>query len=144
MKKILFLLMLLFLLVPCMASAQFFDVGVNAELGYLTEWECYSLNMDIALYINPSGIIRGVVYGGIEVLIDISDIAFAFAPYQDTYKIGAAFHVNVFYVKGEWYCTHPVWSNWDQFYERAYGENCGKLSVGWQVNMPYTVSRRGR
>ena len=144
MKKLLLILLFLFFLLPCVAFSQPLDMGINCELGYLTEWKCYCLNMDIALYINPSGIIRGTLYGGMEVLMDITDAGFMFAPYRDTYKIGAALHASVFYVKGEWYCTHPVFSNWDQFYEKAYAENCGKISVGWQINMPCKIEHRGR
>jgi len=144
MKKLLLILLFLFFLLSCVAFSQPLDMGINAELGYLTEWECYSMNMDIALYINPNGVIRGTVYGGIEVLMDISDVAFAFAPYRDTYKIGATFNVSVFYIKGEHYCTHTVISNWGEWYKKAYAENCTKFSIGWQVNMPYKVSHRGR
>lgn len=141
MKKLLLILMLL--LIPCIAFSQPLDVGLNAEIGYLTEWECYIANMDLALYVNPTGIISGVFYVGIEVLMDNAAGVF-FLPYRDSYSIGAALNVGVFYVKGEHYCTHPVWSGWSQFYEKAYTENCTKFSIGWQVNMPYRVNRRGR
>ena len=144
MKKLLLILLFLFFLLPCVAFSQPLDMGINAEIGYLTEWDCYIASADMALYINPSGIIGGAVYVGIEVLMDLNDAGFMFAPYRDTYKIGATFNVSVFYVKGEWYCTHPVFSNLDQFYENAYAENCGKISVGWQVNMPYKVNCRSR
>jgi len=147
MKKLLLvgLVVLLVVFSGTCVFAQPLDMGINAELGYLTEWKCYSMNMDVVLFINPNGIIRGTVYGGIEVLMDLHDMMYAFAPYQDTYKIGATFNVSVFYIKGEHYCTHPVISNllagWT---DRGYAENCTKFSVGWQVNMPYKVTHRGR
>ena len=145
MKKLLPILLFLFFLLPCMTFSQPLDMGINCEFGYLTEWECYSLNMDVVLFINPNGMIRGTVYGGIEVLMDIHDAMYAFAPYQDTYKIGATFNVSVFYIKGEHYCTHPVISNFlAGWTERGYAENCTKFSFGWQVNMPYKVEHRGR
>jgi len=143
MKKL--LLVLLLLLIPCsIAFSQPLDMGVNAEIGYLTEWECFVAKGEVALYINPTGYIGGTFYVGLEVLMDLNDAAFTFAPYRDRYSVGATFNISVFYIDVQHYCIHPVLSNWNQFIEKAYAENCTQISVGWKVNMPYIVNHKGR
>lgn len=150
MKKL--LLILLLLLIPCIAFSQIFDLGADVGFGYLTEWESFITNIDIAIYINPNGLLSGVAYGGVEVLME-NGVRFGmpvttFLPYSDRYSIGGALNLNLLditlYVSFTHYCLHPVWSGWNQFFEKAYAENSTKFMVGMNHNWPYKVNRRGK
>jgi len=142
MKKL--LLILLLLLIPCIAFSQLFDIGGEFGFGYLTEWECYIAEVNVAFFVNPNGLINAVMYGGVETLMDTAGKTFSFYPYLDRYSIGTTVNFSVFYVDFTHYCILPVWSNWNQFTEKAYIENCTKITTGIRWNMPYKVNRRGR
>jgi len=144
MKKLLVLLMLLLLFVPCVAFSQVFDIGANFGFGRLIEWESYIVTVDLALYINPDGRIGGTLYGGVEVLMDALGEGLSFCPYSDRYSVGAVINVSIFYAGVEHYCIHPVWSYREQFYGHWYVENCTKIMAGIAWQMPHRVKRRGK
>jgi len=142
MKKL--LLILMFLLLPCMVFGQIFDVGADLGFGWLTEWESYIVTADVALYINPDGKIGGTLYGGVEVLMGALGEGLSFCPYSDRYSVGAVINVSIFYAGVEHYCIHPVWSYQEQFDKHWYVENCTKIMAGISWQMPHRVKRRGK
>ena len=130
-------------------SSPFFDVGVDFSVGYLTDFpDSLFTTLDVALYIRSSKQVNGVVFGGVEVLMEpaskYSDSVLGFCPYQDRYSFGVALNVAVLSLKVEHYCIHSVWSCDLQFSEKFYVDNITKISVGLQMNLPFRVKRIGR
>jgi len=130
-----------------LCSNPFFSTGVDFSFGYLPSLDFYSANVDAALYIRPDKLINGVVFGGIEVLMErarkYGGSAFSYCPYQDRYSFGMALNVKMFSLRIEHYCIHSVLAHWSQFEAKLYAEDSTKFSIGVQHKFPFKVKRIG-
>jgi len=125
----------------------FFSTGVDLLLGYLPNSSLHFASIDVALYVRPDKVINGVVFGGVEVLMErarkYGGSRFSYCPYQDRYSFGVALNIKMVSFRIEHYCIHPVWSHPSQFRAKFYGENSTKITIGIQYQYPFKVKRVG-
>jgi len=124
-----------------------FSVGFDCSFGHLPNLNSYFTNMDVSLYIRPDRLVNGVVFGGVEVLMERASKYggpdLAFCPYQDRYSFGAALNIKMFSFRIEHYCIHPVVAEWSQFWAKFYVENSTKYSIEVQHKFSFKVKRIG-
>ena len=126
MKK--FILCLVLLMAPGFLIAQ--EINGSFTMGYVPELEGFSTNLNVCLTID-----RFSVYGGVEVLMEYNSFEFGprFAPYRDTYSIGSKYYLTEWlFVEFDHSCTHPVYSSYQQFYDKFTGGSRSDLTVGIQ------------
>ncbi len=128
---IFFLLFVLFELVsPWRSHAG--EVHGEFEVGYIPELEGWMTSIELDYF--PWKPLR--IRGGVEVLMDAGDLGYSgltFQPYRNMYFIGIKLNVTkILFLELDHSCTHPVYSNHYQFYDKFEGGNRTTYSVGIQ------------
>ena len=122
------ILCIILLMAPGFLIAQ--EINGSFTMGYVPELEGFSTNLNVCLTID-----RFSVYGGVEVLMEYNSFEFGprFAPYRDTYSIGSKYYITEWlFVEFDHSCTHPVYSSYQQFYDKFTGGNRTDLILGIQ------------
>ena len=123
MKKLMIVALALAAVMPAVVFAD--EIHGYIQVGYINELETYNTDMNISYDIWILS-----VFGSISVLMERNTITFS--PFSDTYELGAKLNItdNV-YLIGEHYCTHPVWSRSnDYFQDKWFTETQTQFSVG--------------
>jgi hypothetical protein len=128
--SILLLIVLFELVLPWKSHAG--EIHGEFEVGYVPEIEGWMTSIELNYF--PWTFLR--IRGGVEVLMDAGGLGYSgisFQPYRDTYSIGVALNLtkNVF-VEMDHSCTHPVYSNYKQFYDKFEGGNRTTYTIGIQ------------
>ncbi|KKL53036.1 hypothetical protein LCGC14_2279470 [marine sediment metagenome] len=127
MKKILIVLAVM-LVVTNVVTAGEGKLHGDASLAYVPELE----GLDINISLNYDLLKNWNVYGSTSVLFDFTTPELKGSPYRAAYTIGTRVKfLKYFYVELEHICTHPVYSNSeDFFYDRFEGGNRTDFKVG--------------
>ena len=139
---ILFLIVLLELVLPLKSHAgetqrilaETGCTGIHGkfEVGYVPELEGWETEIELNYF--PWRFLR--IRGGVEVLMDaggLGNAGISFQPYRSTYFVGARLNLTkVLFVEMDHSCTHPVYSSYEQFYDKFEGGNRTVYAVGIQ------------
>jgi hypothetical protein len=102
------------------------EIHGSLEIGWIVELD--SLEADIQLSYSPYNFLQ--IYGGFSVIAEPAEFLH-FRPYRNVYEIGANIAItNNIYLDFFHSCTHPVWSNRKQFYDKFEAGEKTEFAVG--------------
>jgi hypothetical protein len=131
----LFLIVLLELVLPLRSHAgETRCTGIHGEfeVGYVPEIEGWETCIELNYF--PWTFLR--IRGGVEVLMDaggLGNAGISFQPYRSTYFVDARLNLTkVLFIEMNHSCTHPVYSSYEQFYDKFEGGNRTVYAFGIQ------------
>ena len=130
MKKILILIMIVLFIVVTfqLVIAEESKLHGEASLAYVPEFDD---GLDISISLNYDLLKNWNVYGTTSILFDFTVSELKGSPYRAAYTIGTKVKfLKYFYAVIEHICTHPVYSNSTQFYDKFEGGNRTDFKIG--------------
>jgi len=137
-QKVVLLIVIVVVVLLLLASVARSDDGGfhgKAEFAYLIEGGVFYTNLELGYVIDLPYDLYIDLCAGVETMSEFAGTApqgLAFAPFRDTYTVGAQFGWRFTYVRFDHYCTHPVWSDSKQFEQKFFAENLTRVVVGVQ------------
>jgi len=134
----LFIIILIVFLLFAIASLVFSkkahagEVHGNLEIGYVPEIHGWMTELEIRYHSWRWMMLSD----GIEVLMDLQgwdNSVLSFYPYRDTYYFGTQINITPhLYISLDHSCTHPVVSEWEQFFDKFQAGNRTSYAIGIQ------------
>ena len=127
MKKLIIFLIVLLMIIFVGVIANGSELHGDAYISYVPEFDGF----DISISLNYDLLKNWNVYGTTSVLFDFNVPKLQGSPYRAAYTVGTRVKfLKHFYVELEHICTHPVYSNYKQFYDKFEGGNRTDIRVG--------------
>ncbi len=103
------------------------EIHGNMQFGYIPELEGFEAEINVQFL--PWYWLE--LYAGINVLMEYSGQRTSFYPFNDRYSVGVKANITDFlYVDIYHHCAHPVYSEYNVFYDRFAGGNKTSMSIG--------------